>query len=130
MNKITVVLLALALTGCASLSSLIPSFWDANQSARIVNIAVAADSIDCGQDQLAQAQAIQADIQWFIKYSETKGSRQQDVIRLVQPMSETVSDWANRAGSQRGASKVYCDIKKTVLQEQSTRAAEAVQGRF
>ncbi len=130
MKIIASIILAFAVSGCATVVAWIPSFWDANQSARIVNIAVSADSIDCSGDQLAQAQSIQADIAWFVKYSETKGSRQQDVLRLVAPMQETVSDWASRAGSQRGASFAYCEIKRTVLQQQSTRAAEAVQGRF
>jgi len=130
MKILAVVLLSLALGGCGTVAGWVPSFWDANQSHRIVDIAVAIDRVDCSADQLSQAQLIQADILWFIKYSETKGVRQQDVLKLVKPMSETVNDWITRAGSERGASRAYCDVKKTLLQQQSTRSARAVQGRF
>jgi hypothetical protein len=130
MKILAVVALCLALGGCGTVQSWVPSFWDANQSHRIVDIAVAIDRVDCSADQKTQAEQIQADILWFIKYSETKGVRQQDVIKLVKPMSETVDDWITRAGSERGASRAYCDVKKTLLQQQSTRAARAVQGRF
>ncbi len=123
-------LTAVLTTGCSTVVSKIPSFWDANQSAKIVDIAVAADNIDCAADQHTQAQDIQQELAWFRKYSETKGPRQQDMLNLVEPMEETVNDWVARSGSQPGASQAYCEIKKTVIQEQSTRAAQAVQARF
>jgi hypothetical protein len=130
MNIITTIILALALSGCAQVVGLVPSFWDANQSHSIVNVAVGIDRIDCGLDQRAQARAIEQDLAWFRKYSETKGVRQQDVIKLIAPMELTLGDWITRASSEQGASRAYCEIKKTVLQQQSTRAAEAVQGRY
>lgn len=117
------------LSSCASITSLIPSFWDPNQSARITDVRFKADSINCDQPQLPQAQALQADLRWFELYSESKGSRQQDVIRIIQPMQESVSDWVKRSTDGQG-SKTYCEIKKKLLQTQAKSAAQAIQGRF
>ena len=126
---ITLVLLTAVLSGCASITSLIPSFWDPNQSARITDVRFKADSINCDQPQLPQAQALQADLRWFELYSESKGSRQQDVIRVIQPMQESVTDWVKRSTDGQG-SKTYCEIKKKLLQTQAKSAAAAIQGRF
>lgn len=117
------------LSSCASITSLIPSFWDPNQSARITDVRLKTDSINCDQPQLPQAQALQADLRWFELYSESKGSRQQDVIRIIQPMQESVSDWVKRSTDGQG-SKTYCEIKKKLLQTQAKSAAQAIQGRF
>jgi hypothetical protein len=126
---ITLLVLSLALTGCASITSLIPSFWDPNQSARITDVRLRVDQINCEQAQLPQAQQIQNDLRWFELYSESKGSRQQDVIRIIQPMQESVTDWVKRSTDGQG-SKTYCEIKKKLLQTQAKSAAAAIQGRF
>jgi hypothetical protein len=126
---ITLLVLSLALTGCASITSLIPSFWDPNQSARITDVRLRVDQINCEQAQLPQAQQIQNDLRWFELYSESKGSRQQDVIRIIQPMQESVTDWVKRSTDGQG-SKNYCEIKKKLLQTQAKSAAQAIQGRF
>ncbi len=126
---ITLLFVTLALTGCASITSLIPSFWDPNQSARITDVRLRVDQINCEQAQLPQAQQIQNDLRWFELYSESKGSRQQDVIRIIQPMQESVTDWVKRSTDGQG-SKTYCEIKKKLLQTQAKSAAAAIQGRF
>ena len=126
---ITLVLVTAVLSGCASITSLIPSFWDPNQSARITDVRLKADAINCDQPQLPQAQALQSDLRWFELYSESKGSRQQDVIRIIQPMQESVTDWVKRSQEGQG-SKTYCEIKKKLLQTQARSAAAAIQGRF
>ena len=126
---ITLLVLSLTLTGCASITSLIPSFWDPNQSARITDVRLRVDQINCEQAQLPQAQQIQNDLRWFELYSESKGSRQQDVIRIIQPMQESVTDWVKRSTDGQG-SKTYCEIKKKLLQTQAKSAAAAIQGRF
>jgi hypothetical protein len=87
------------------------------------------DQINCEQAQLPQAQQIQNDLRWFELYSESKGSRQQDVIRIIQPMQESVTDWVKRSTDGQG-SKTYCEIKKKLLQSQAKSAAAAIQGRF
>ena len=126
---ITLLVLSLTLTGCASITSLIPSFWDPNQSARITDVRLRVDQINCEQAQLPQALQIQNDLRWFELYSESKGSRQQDVIRVIQPMQESVTDWVKRSTDGQG-SKTYCEIKKKLLQSQAKSAAAAIQGRF
>ena len=126
---ITLVLLTAVLSGCASITSLIPSFWDPNQSARITDVRLRVDQINCELSQLPQALQIQNDLRWFELYSESKGSRQQDVIRIIQPMQESVTDWVKRSTDAQG-SKTYCEIKKKLLQTQAKSAAAAIQGRF
>ena len=126
---ITLLVLSLALTGCASITSLIPSFWDPNQSARITDVRLRVEQINCELSQLPQALQIQNDLRWFELYSDSKGSRQQDVIRIIQPMQESVTDWVKRSTDGQG-SKTYCEIKKKLLQSQAKSAAAAIQGRF
>jgi hypothetical protein len=129
MKRLATILLVLSLTGCASVMSLIPSFWDDNQSARITDVRLHIEQIDCSQDQLPQALRIQSDILWFELYSNSKGARQTDVVRLVTPMQESVDDWVKRSRDGQG-SKGYCEIKKKLLQAQAKSAASAILGRF
>jgi hypothetical protein len=126
---ITLLVLSLTLSGCSTITGLIPSFWDDNQSARIVDVRQKIDTVNCSQNQLAQAQAIQQDLRWFELYSESKGSRQRDVLRLIAPMQETTTDWVKRAQDNQ-ASVGYCEIKKKIMQTQAKTAAKAVLGRF
>ena len=89
------------------------------------------ERVDCKREQLPQVAKIRDDLAWFRLYSESKGSRQADVILLTKPMSETVEDWHKRVSTEgHRDNPIYCDLKKRVLQEQSTRAAKAVLGRF
>lgn len=129
MKILIAVILSVALSGCSTVKSWIPSFWDDNQSAKIVDVRLAVDRIDCGRDQLAQAQRVRDDLRWFELYSQSKGWRQADVLRIIKPMQETVEDWYKRSLDGQG-SKGYCEIKKKILQSQSERAAQAVLGRF
>jgi len=126
---LTLTLLVLSLQGCATVISWIPSFSDPNQSARITDVQLKVDQINCEQEQLAQARAIQQDLRWFELYSQSLGARQSDVLRLVEPMQETVGDWVKRSTDGQG-SKGYCEIKKKILQTQARTAAKAVLGRF
>jgi hypothetical protein len=129
MKKLVALLFALSLMGCASVMSFIPSFGDDNQSARITDVRLHIEQIDCDQPQLAQALRIQSDVLWFELYSESKGARQSDVIRLVTPLQETVDDWVKRSREAQG-SKGYCEIKKRLLQAQARAAGSAILGRF
>lgn len=129
MKRLLAIVVFVSLTGCSTVMSWIPSFWDDNQSARITTVRLHIEQINCEQDQLAQALQIQSDILWFELYSQSKGTRQQDVIRLVTPMQETVDDWVKRSREAQG-SKGYCEIKKKLLQTQAKSAAAAILGRF
>ena len=131
MTKLLAIFAIAVLSGCASIQGLIPSFWDDNQSARIISVRLDIERVDCKTAQLPQVAKIRDDLAWFRLYSESKGSRQADVILLTKPMSETVEDWHKRASTEgHRDNPIYCDLKKRVLQEQSTRAAKAVLGRF
>jgi hypothetical protein len=117
------------LTGCSTVIGWIPSFNDANQSARITDVRLAVDALDCAQAQHPQAVAISRELRWFELYSQTAGRRHQDVLRVIAPMQETVSEFVKRT-EVKDASRVYCDLKKRVMQEQAARAAGVIQGRF
>jgi len=117
------------LTGCAGVQTWIPSFWDANQSSRITDVQLAVDRLDCAADQLAQVTRIRDDLRWFELYSSSKGTVQQDVIKLIQPMQQTVEDMHKRNTEGRGT-VTYCELKRRIMQTQARRAAEGIQGRW
>ena len=132
MKKVLLVAItAIALTGCASLQKWIPSFWDDNQSAKIIDIRQRAHNIQCDTVELQQihANGLVKDIQWFMLYSESKGALQKDVMRLVEPMEKTVDDWAKRTATGE-ASRAYCEIKKKVIVVQADKAANSVLWRY
>lgn len=132
MKVISVVFFSVLLSGCSSLAvvtSYIPSFWDDNQSSKIIDVRQSVNDLDCSKPQNPQVVKIQKDLEWFKLYSESKGSRQQDVLKIIGPMRETVDDMVKRTTGQE-SSKAYCELKKSVMITQSTRAAKAVLGRF
>lgn len=121
--------LALMLSGCASVQSWTPSFWDANQSARITDVQLAIDRLDCAGNQLSQVTVIRDHLEWFRLYSRSKGAVQSDVIRVIAPMQATVEDMYTRNTKGQG-SVAYCELKQRVMQQQAQRAAAAIQGRW
>lgn len=127
--KTLILSFAFLLTGCATVQSWIPSFWDANQSAKITDVQLAVDRLDCAGDQLAQVTRIRDDLRWFELYSRSKGTVQQDVIKLIAPMQATVEDMHKRNTEGRG-SQTYCELKRRIMQQQAQRAAEGIQGRW
>ena len=129
MRKLLIVIMAMAISGCAQLQGMIPSFSDTNQSARIVDVRYHVERLNCAQPHLPQVLLIEQDILWFQLYGESKGARQQDVLKLVKPLQDTVTDFIKRSQDQQGT-ETYCAIKKKIMQTQSKRAAEAVLGRF
>jgi len=131
-KSLAIAVVAMFLSGCSTVSTVkgwIPSFWDDNQSAKIVDVRLSVEKLDCSQDQLPQVVKIRDDLQWFQLYSQSKGWRQADVLRVIKPMQETVDDMYKRAKDQQG-SKLYCELKKKVMQSQAERAASAILGRF
>jgi hypothetical protein len=124
-----VLALALSLTGCATVKSWIPSFSDPNQSARIIDVRQSVAQLDCKQAHAPQVKVIKDNLEWFQLYSESKGWRQQDVLKLVKPMQETVDDFYKRSTEKQG-SETYCEIKKKLMATQADKAASAVLGRF
>ena len=132
MKKLVILFAVVLLQGCAlALSSYIPSFWDDNQSQKIIDLRLTIERIDCKAQQRPQVSRIRDDLEWFRLYSESKGKRQQDVLKLTQPMAETTEDWYKRVSAEGyKENAIYCELKKRVMVEQSTRAAKAVLGRF
>ena len=129
MKNLIVALTFFMLSGCATVVSWIPSFNDVNQSAKITDVRQAVDSLDCARPQYVQVKRIQDELRWFELYSESAGVRNQDVIRIIKPMQETVGDFA-RLVEHKDGSRVYCDLKKRAMQEQASRAAKVILGRF
>ena len=129
MKNLVVALSLVMLSGCATVISWIPSFNDPNQSQKIVDVRMAVDQLDCARAQHQQALTIQRELRWFELYSQSAGIRNQDVIRIIKPMQETVGEFVDRT-KDRDASKVYCDLKKQAMQEQAARAAGVILGRF
>jgi len=129
MKNLIAALAIFMLSGCASIVGMIPSFNDPNQSAKITDVRQAVDSLDCAQPQYAQVKRIVDELRWFELYSESAGIRNQDVIRVIKPMQATAGDFAKMVEHKDG-SRVYCDLKKRAMQEQSARAAKVILGRF
>ena len=129
MRAIIILLSAVFISGCATVQGLVPSFSDPNQSARATDIRFAVETLDCKKPHLAQAEQIEMNILWFQLYSESKGMRQQDVLKLIKPLQDTVTDFVKRSKSGEGT-ETYCKIKKQIMQTQSKRASEAILGRF
>ena len=129
MRILAAAVLALSLTGCATVQNWIPSFWDDNQSRAIVDVRQSVAQLDCSIDHTPQVKRIKDHLEWFDLYSESKGSRQQDVRKLIGPMKETVDDFYKRSIDKQGT-KAYCEIKKKIMILQSEKSASAVLGRF
>ena len=118
--------ISLALTGCSSLQSWIPSFWDDNQSHYITEVRLSVERLDCQQPQISQVAGISEDLRRFEIYSQAKGTLQRDVLRVIEPMQSTVKEW-----QQRGeGSKTYCELKKKLLTQQGERASKVILGRW
>lgn len=127
--KILIAIFTVMLTGCATVTGLVPSFWDDNQAARIIDLRLSVNKLTCTQPQLEQVTRIRDDLEWFHLYSASKGARQTDVLKLLAPMEQTVEDFYKRTQQQKD-NVIYCDLKKRVMEEQAARAARAVLGRF
>jgi hypothetical protein len=129
MKRILLIAAVVALSGCSTVQNWIPSFWDDNQSAKITDVRLTVDRIDCNKDQLAQAQQLRDQLRWFELYSVSKGALQKDVIKLVKPIQDTTEDWYKRSLDGQG-SVGYCNIKKKILEQQTARAAKGILGRW
>jgi hypothetical protein len=127
--RIFLVSITFMLASCANIQSWVPSFWDPNQSARIVDVRLGVDRLDCSKPQLTQIGVIRDDLRWFELYSTSKGVMQKDVLRLIAPMQATVEDMYTR-NTTGSASATYCELKKQIMQQQAERIASAVLGRW
>lgn len=129
MKQILLAGIIVSLTGCASIKEMIPSFSDPNQSAKIIDVRQSVAQLDCKQPHAPQVKRIKDNLEWFVLYSDSKGWRQNDVIKLVKPIQATVDDFYKRSLDKQGT-EGYCEIKKKILTSQTDKAASAVLGRF
>jgi hypothetical protein len=129
MKRILLIASVVVLTGCSTIQGWIPSFWDDNQSAKITDVRLTVDRIDCSKDQLSQAAQLRDQLRWFELYSTSKGALQRDVIKLIAPIQDTTEDWYKRSLDGQG-SVGYCNIKKKILEQQTARAAKGIMGRW
>ena len=128
MRSILAALTLLSLTACntVDVSSIVPSFWDDNQSRSIITSYQLAVNVDCDKPTQPQAKAIQYELQWFELYSRSKGMLQKDVLNLIDPLQKSVNAWAEKDKS----SQAYCKLKKQNVVKQAETASKAVLGRY
>jgi hypothetical protein len=126
MKIIFTILASVMISGCATVQTWIPSFWDDNQSAYIITARLSVERINCAEPQQSQVRVLAEDLRRFELYSEAKGALQKDVLRVIEPMQSTVKEWQNRG---EGA-KVYCELKKKLLTQQGERASKVILGRW
>jgi outer membrane lipopolysaccharide assembly protein LptE/RlpB len=132
MKRLVLIGMVALLQGCATFSfqnikDQIPSFWDDNQSRSVIDIRQSVEKLNCKELHAPQVKVIKDNIQWFILYSDSKGTK--DVLTLVKPMESTVDDFYKRSLEKQGT-EIYCDIKKKILITQSSTVAKTVIGRF
>jgi len=132
MKRLVLIGMVALLQGCATFSfqnikDQIPSFWDDNQSKSVIDIRQSVEKLNCKEPHAPQVKVIKDNIQWFILYSDSKGTK--DVLTLVKPMESTVDDFYKRSLEKQGT-EIYCDIKKKILITQSSTVAKTVIGRF
>jgi len=127
MKKLSVVIFLVLLQGC---STMLPSFWDDNQSKKIIDVRQSVAHLNCAQSHLPQVKQIHDQLEWFQLYSESKGFLQNDVLAVIKPMQETVEEFYKRSAGKDQGSVPYCEMKKKILIKQSSIAAQAVLARF
>jgi hypothetical protein len=127
MKKLIAIIALVSLTGCASIMEMIPSRWDVNQAKSITDIQQQAIRFDCKGDQVAQVNALDQNIEWFVIYSKTKPTR--DITKLTDTLQKTVAEYKERA-SKGPVSPVYCELKRKIIIQQTEILAGSVQGRF
>jgi len=126
MKTLASILVAVILSGCATVQSWLPSFWDDNQAAYITEVRLTVERVNCELPQAPQVLRLSEDLRRFELYSQAKGSLQRDVLRVIEPMQVTVKEWQNRGEGAR----VYCEIKKKLLTQQGERASKVILGRW
>ena len=133
MKKIILSLfLAFSLSGCialAGISALLPSGWDANQSAAITDIQQKSKRINCKSEVTLlkkHLSSLDERVEWLIIYSESK--KTDDIFNMTNVYNQTLKDMIKRVET-KSISNSYCENKKTILIEQSYIISKALQGR-
>jgi hypothetical protein len=127
MKKLLIALSFVGLTACSSITGLIPSKWDDNQSRAAVDLQVDVRHFDCAGDQKAQLAAIARQVEWFNLYAASKGT--DDMAKLNAVFATTVKEYQDRL-NQGPVSPIYCDLKKKIMIQQADIISKAVLFRF
>jgi hypothetical protein len=117
--KILVLSIALMISGC----SMIPSFWDDNESWSVAKIRHSVDTLNCSGNYVPQVNALVSDIRFLQLYSESKGS--DDLGEMISPMMDTA-----RGLQKMTVNETFCKLKKKQLAKQSAIIADATMERF
>lgn len=130
-NLLSVVLITLTLTGCATWEKLmdkIPSSWDANEAAAVTDIRWLINKIDCttAETALVTTTKIEERKEWLWIYADTRKSK--DVLQLIRPFNDTTLGLHNKA-KDGSMSKGFCLAKVTLMSKQADAIAKALQSR-
>ena len=110
----------IVLSGCSA----IPSFWDDNQSKVAIDIVADARQINCEGDYKVQVKQLHRDVEWFISYSQLKGT--DDVLEMAVLVNNTVKPFAEK----EELSPAYCNLKKKIIIKQTEAMGRAVLRRY
>jgi len=118
----------LLLSGCSNFDGkdfVFPSFWDDNESSKMIDIQTTIMWLDCeSTDVREQIELISYEIDWFKNYAKSKGSK--DVLRLIVDLETTVDGMVEK----ESWSPAYCNLKHSIMLNQSEMVSEAVMRRF
>lgn len=110
----------LFISACSGL----PSFYDDNESLLAVQVRYSVNRLDCSQSAKEGAAEIKNSVDMLSLYSESKKSK--DIGMLIGLMKETTDDIAKKDS----ISAPYCNIKKKILEKQSSDIANAIMRRY
>ena len=119
---------AILLTGCATVTDMIPSFWDDNEAKAAVDIKYTAQKINCQDNYQFMVYDLQDNIEWLIAYAESKGSK--DLIRLTKPLQNTTDAFVKKVEAEKDVSLVYCELKRKIIVNQANTLSNAALGRY
>ena len=118
--RIAVLASIIVLSGCSA----IPSFWDDNQSKAAIDIVADARQINCDSDYKDQVKKLHRGVEWFISYSEAKGT--EDVLEMANVINSTVKPFAEK----EELSPAYCKLKQKLIIKQTEAMGKAVLRRY
>ena len=118
--KILAIVSLLFLSGC----SMIPSFWDDNESLLASDLRYVVHKLDCSKEQKPQVALIRNQLVRFELYSDSRGS--EDIGELLDIMKPTVDGLYEDESNN----EFFCKMKKKILLTQTAEIAEATMGRY
>ena len=117
--------LLLLLSGCSIIDEHLPSFWDDNESKKIIDIYISVKKIDCnGHFVMNRVNNVKNDVNWLLSYSTIKGSN--DVVEMVSKFDTTLDGIL----SKKSISVSYCKVKKDLMKKQVRRIASGMMERY